>query len=177
MAQSRLFAIEQLELTFSNGAERTYERLRGMLNGAVMVIPIRADGRMLLIKEYAVGTDRYELGFPKGLIDDGECPLEAANRELQEEIGYASRDIRMLHRLSLAPGYLGARMDIVLAQDLYPSQLSGDEPEPLEVIDFALDDMESLLQRSDFTEARSVAALFLYREWLQNNNRGNNHES
>lgn len=65
-----------------------YERMRPSPREAVMIVPVIGDHLLLLlIREYAVGTESYELGFPKGLIDLGEKVLEAANRELMEEVG------------------------------------------------------------------------------------------
>ena len=92
--------------------------------------------------------------------------LDAAGREIREEIGYGARDLQRLHRVSLAPGYIQHRTHIVLARDLFPEREKGDEPEPLEVVPWALDDLQSLLEREDFSEARSIAALFLVRAFL-----------
>ena len=75
VAQSRLFTIEALDLRFSNGEERTYERMRPSGRHAVMTVPVTEQGDLLLVREYAAGTDRYELGFPKGLIDRVKVPM------------------------------------------------------------------------------------------------------
>lgn len=166
VAKSRLFAIEALHLKFSNGVERDYERMKGTGRGAVMVIPIFDEHTMLLISEYSAGTHRYELGFPKGLIDPGETPEQAANRELKEEIGYGAKRLVPLKEVSLAPGYFNAKMTILLAFDLYEQKLEGDEPEPLEVVQWPLNQTEQLLDNGDFTEARSVAGLLLAQKWL-----------
>ena len=163
VARSRLFQIEQVHLKFSNGVERQYERMKGGSRGAVMIVPIH-QGKMLLAREYAAGTDNYELGFPKGLIDPGETAIEAANRELQEEIGFGSNKLTLLKELSLAPGYFSSKMQIFLAEDLYESRLEGDEPEPIDVVPWALADWEALLDDVDFSESRSVSALFLRSE-------------
>ena len=89
IASTQVFNIERMDLKFSNGEERQYERLRPpRSDGAVLVIPMLDEDTVLMIYEYSGGTDRYELGLTKGKIDKGETPLEAANRELQEEIGY-----------------------------------------------------------------------------------------
>ncbi|MCW3172346.1 ADP compounds hydrolase NudE [Shewanella subflava] len=165
VAKSRLFQIEQVHLKFSNGVERQYERMKGGSRGAVMVVPVH-EGKLLLAKEYAAGTDSYELGFPKGLIDPGEEAIEAANRELQEEIGFASKKLTHLKTLSLAPGYFSSKMHIFIAEDLYTSELEGDEPEPIIVVPWALDDWQLLLGHADFTESRSVSALFLAQLFL-----------
>ncbi|MCU8058919.1 ADP compounds hydrolase NudE [Shewanella oncorhynchi] len=165
VARSRLFQIEQVHLKFSNGVERQYERMKGGSRGAVMIVPIH-QGKMLLAREYAAGTDNYELGFPKGLIDPGETAIEAANRELQEEIGFGSNKLTLLKELSLAPGYFSSKMQIFLAEDLYESRLEGDEPEPIDVVPWALADWEALLDDVDFSESRSVSALFLAQKYL-----------
>jgi len=161
VAKSRLFAIEQIELTFSNGEERLYERMLGSGNGAVMIVPMLDADTLLLVREYCAGTHSYELGFPKGLIDPGEMPEQAANRELQEEIFYGSNKLQFLSQVMMAPAFFNAKMDIFIASDLYPSTLEGDEPEPLEVVSWPIKEYKTLLQQPDFQEARSIAALML----------------
>jgi ADP-ribose diphosphatase len=166
VAKSRLFKIEQLELEFSNGEQRTYERMKSSGRGAVMVVPIVNEQEFLLVSEYCAGTHSYELGFPKGLIDPGESPEQAANRELKEEIGFGAKRLIKLKTLSIAPSYFNSFMHIYIALDLYPESLEGDEPEPLEVINWQWDNIDQLLSRDDFTEARSVSALFMAKEKL-----------
>lgn len=168
LAQSRLFKIEQVDLRFANGVETQYERLRGAADGAVLIVPMRDAETVLLVREYAVGVERYELGLPKGRIEPGEDVLETANRELMEELGYAARRLMPLGVLTVAPGYFGHLTHLVLAEELYPQRRVGDEPEPIEVVPWRLDDLSSLLARQDFSEARSIAALYMARERLSN---------
>ncbi|MDE1337287.1 ADP compounds hydrolase NudE [Vibrio aestuarianus] len=160
-AKSKLFTIESLDLRFSNGEQRTYERMKPSGRHAVMMVPITAQGDLLLVREYAAGTERYELGFPKGLIDPGETPQQAAVRELKEEIGFGAHTLTPLKEVVLAPSYFSSRMTLFLAQDLYSENLEGDEPEPLEVIRWPLAQAEELLTHLDFCEARSITALLL----------------
>ena len=167
VARSRLFQIEQVHLRFSNQVERQYERMKGNNRGAVMVVPVLNGTELLLGREYAAGTHSYELGFPKGLIDPGEEAHEAANRELQEEIGYGARKLTHLMELSLAPGYFASKMQIFLAEDLYESSLEGDEPEPIDMVPWPLAQWQDLLSEEDFSESRSVSALFLAQKHLQ----------
>ncbi|MCL1124007.1 ADP compounds hydrolase NudE [Shewanella surugensis] len=167
IAKSRLFHIEQVDLQFSNQELRQYERMKGKGRGAVMVVPVLDNKQLLLGREYAVGTDRYELGFSKGLIDPGETAIEAANRELQEEIGYGAKRLTHLMELSLAPSYFSSKMQIFLAEDLYISKLEGDEPEPIELVSWPLENWQDLLVEGDFSESRSVCALFLAQKHLK----------
>jgi len=167
LAQTGIFRVEELDLEFSNGEQRRYERLLGSEGGAVLVVPLPDPGTVLLIREYAAGMDRYELAFPKGRVESGEDPLAAAAREIREETGYAAGRLQHLQSVTLAPGYLRHTTHIVLARDLYPDPLPGDEPEPIEVVPWALDRADELLGREDFTEARSIAALYRVRDLLR----------
>jgi ADP-ribose diphosphatase len=164
--KSKLFAIEQIALTFSNGEQREYERMLGGGRGAVMIVPMLDASTMLLVREYCAGTHSYELGFPKGLIDAGEQPEQAANRELKEEIGYGANTLIPIQRVAMAPAFFNANMDIFLAEGLYEEKLEGDEPEPLDIVPWAISDYQTLLSQPDFNEARSIAALMLVRDFF-----------
>lgn len=163
---SKLFQIEQLDLEFSNGERRTYERMKSSGLGAVIIVPMLDDDTVLLVREYAVGLHHYEIGLPKGRLEAGESILEGAQRELKEEIGYGAHDLRELTKLSLAPGYMTHITRVVLARDLYPEKLQGDEPEELEVVPWPIHDLLTITARDDCTEGRSIAAMYIARDYL-----------
>lgn len=163
---SNFLKVELLDLEFSNGQRRTYERLKGSGLGAVIMVPMQDDDTVLLVREYGAGIDRYELGLPKGRLDRDETVEQGANRELKEEIGYGARDLHILHTLSLSPSYMSSMTHVVLARDLYPERLAGDEPEELEVVPWKLSELHALIARDDVSEGRSIAALFIAREYL-----------
>jgi len=164
IAKTRIFKVEAMSLEFSNGQQRQYERLVGSKTGAVLIVAKPTNDSVLLVSEYAAGTDRYELAFPKGKIDAGESPLEAANRELREETGYAANKLTHISSMTVAPGYLGHTTHIIVAEDLFDSPMEGDEPESLEVSEWTFVQLAELLARDDFTEARSIAAFYLARD-------------
>ncbi|WP_203142320.1 ADP compounds hydrolase NudE [Marinobacter mangrovi] len=166
VARSRLFGIESVHLRFSNGEEREFERLRTPPLAGVMCVPLLDDDTVVLIREYGAGLENYQLTLPKGAYEHGEDWRQAANRELREEIGYGARSLTHLKDMSLSPGYMGHKIRVVIARDLYEEWLEGDEPEPLEVLTWKLSDLESLVQREDMTEARVIAALYMVRESL-----------
>lgn len=166
VAKSRLFGIEELQIRFSNGELRTYERLRTPPIAAVMCVPMLDNDTVVLIREYGAGLENYQLTPPKGAYDHGEDWQQAANRELKEEAGYGANKLTLLKSLTLSPGYMGHQIKLVLAQDLYEQRLPGDEPEPLEVLTWKLSELDALVQREDMTEARVIAALYMVRELL-----------
>ena len=168
VASSRLFRVEQVQLRFSNGAERTYERLvgKGVGYGAVMVVAMLDAEHAVLIEEYCGGTDDYQLSLPKGLIEPGEDVLVAANRELKEEAGFGAHELEYITELSLSPGYMSQKIQVVLARDLYAQSLPGDEPEPLRVDRVDLGELSALVEHPQFSEGRALAALYLVRDLL-----------
>jgi ADP-ribose diphosphatase len=161
------YRMERMDLEFGNGERRQFQRLHSRGHGAVIVVPLLDADTVLLVREYAAGVHRYELGLVEGRIDAGEAVLDAANRELQEEAGYAARSLHALRTLTLSPRYMSHQAHVVVARDLYPRRLPGDEPEELEVVPWKLDALHELVLREDFSEGRSVAALFMTREWLR----------
>ena len=161
------YRVEELDLEFSNGERRRFQRMHGRGHGAVAVVPMLDAETVLLVREYAAGVHRYELGLVKGRIDAGEDALQAGNRELKEEAGYGARSLVELRQLTLAPSYMSHTAHVILARDLYEERLPGDEPEPLELVPWRLDALDELILREDFSEGRSLAALFIAREWLR----------
>ena len=143
---SRLFRIETMDLTFSNGTQATYERICGG-RGAVMAVPF--DGsHFYLTVEYCGGTMNYGLGLVKGKIDAGETPEQAVVRELEEEIGF---------------GTLSLKMYPFLCEDLFECVQEGDEPEPIDLVKLTVPELKELIFAPDsvLVEGRTIAALTL----------------
>lgn len=161
------FKIQELDLEFSNGEQRTYQRMNTQGLGAVIIVPMQDEDTVLLAREYAAGLHHYEIGLPKGRREKGETILETAQREMKEEIGLGAHDLIELTSLSLAPGYMTHVTHVVLARNLYPEKLEGDEPEEIETVPWPLADLLELTNRADCTEGRTIAALYIARDFLE----------
>ena len=157
-----LFEVESVHLKFSNGQERVFERFSNKSRRAVMILPLLDSETLLLIREYGVGLEDYHLSLPKGGIEKGESSLDCAQRELKEEVGYSAQKWTPLRFMSSSPGYSRAQMDVMIAEDLSPDRIQGDEPEPIEVVPWPLANLEELLQHEQLHEARALAALLLF---------------
>jgi len=169
ISSTRLFNIEEVNLTFSNGQKRLYERLSPSTHRSVMIVPMLDEDTFLLIREYSVGVENYTLSFPKGLVEKDEEIFEGANRELMEEVGKGAKNFQFLKNLMLSPNYMTNTINVVIATDLYDKKLEGDEPEPLDVIQWKISNIDALLSRDDFLESRSITALLLlWKNWINN---------
>ncbi len=161
-----IFRVQRQQLRFSNGEERTYERLNPEFHRAVMMVPVLDANTLVMVREYGAGLHQYYWSFPKGAIDTGETPEEASNRELKEEAGYGVHNIQPLLKLALSPSYMGNQMHILLGQDLYPETLEGDEPEPMEVGRFSWAEVEAMIVKGEIFEAYAVAAFYRAKDRL-----------
>ncbi|MCZ6618819.1 MAG: ADP compounds hydrolase NudE [Gammaproteobacteria bacterium] len=166
VAKTRFFRIEEMDLRFASGEERTYERLPGGGRAAVIVVPVSDDGNVFLIREYAAGFHELQLSLVKGAAEGDESLEEAANRELKEEIGMGARRLQFIKKLNLAPGHMGFTINVLLARDLYTERLPGDEPEPPEIVPWPVAKLDELIISDEFNEARAIAALTLVRPFL-----------
>ena len=135
----------------------------------VLIVPLTAEGEILLIRDYAPARSSTTLILPGGSIDLNETIQDTANRELQEEIGYKSERLDVLQTLHPWPKYLTANSHLVLARDLVPSNLAGDEPYEITIEQVPFDSFEKLIEDGVLQDARAIVALFLARQFVQKN--------
>ena len=152
-----MFNINEAKIEFDNET-LIYEIISGTGDGAVLIIPI-LDKKIIFIKEYAAAVDDYMLTLPKGKIDSNETIYQAADRELQEEIGFKSNKMKFIKELYLAPGYIDHVTYMMLAESLKPSSLIGDEPEDLEIIQVEIPRISTFLEKNKIIDSRVYAAV------------------
>ena len=148
-------------MEFRDGQRATFECLRHQGDGVVMVAAVEDDA-LILVREYAAGFDRYELGFVKGRIDPGEQAPQTAARELAEEIGFEPGGLELLRSVTTSPGYSDFTTWLFIASGLRPCpQEGGDEIEPLEQVRWPLGRIGALYDHPEVSDARSLFLLHL----------------
>jgi len=128
---------------------------------AVVVIPVDNNDNVILVKQYRhpIGLDLLEA--PAGIIEDGEEPDAAAMRELREETGYASRNLRLLGGFWSSPGFTDEYLYGYLAKDLFDSQLSMDEDEEITLVRIPIQKVKKLIRVGEIQDAKTIAMLLL----------------
>jgi ADP-ribose diphosphatase len=141
-----------------------------MDNGA-QIVPITPEGDVLLITEPSPAYGQRILGLPSGMIEADEAPEAAANRELQEEIGFKAARLDWIGDLHPFFKYVHCRLSVFLARDLEVSKLDGDEGPDwiIEIERVPLDSFEHLIQTGRLHDAPTIAALYMARRYLEQN--------
>jgi ADP-ribose pyrophosphatase len=134
-------------------------------SGSVVVLPVLADGRILLVRQYrhAVGRSLWEL--VAGRVEPGERLLPAARRELAEETGYRARSLRKLVEFYPTPGLLSERMTVYLARGLRAGRAAPEDDERLAVRAFAPSALERMIRRGRLRDGKTILALLFYRRF------------
>ena len=130
--------------------------------GAVLVVPVLPDGRLVVERQYRYPLDRVFIEFPAGKIDPGEPELATAQRELYEEAGYTARTWTLLATIHTLISYTNEKVDIFLAEGLSHVGAKLDDGEFLEIVTMGQDEMLAALDRGEITDAKTVVALLLY---------------
>lgn len=131
----RVFEVVRERVRLRSGLEQELEFVRH--GGAVAIAARRDDGRMVLVRQYRHATGETLLEVPAGRLEAGEQPLQAAQRELEEETGYVADRWSELRRFFAAPGFCSERLVLYLAEGLRPcgsERRAADPDEELEVV-------------------------------------------
>lgn len=131
--------------------------------GAVVILPLLPDGRVLLERQYRYPNDRVFVEFPAGKIDPGEHPLACAKRELQEETGYTATDWKFVCTIHNAIAYSDEHLDLFLATGLSPGEARLDEGEFLELFTSTVPEMLEQVRRGEITDVKTIIGTF----WLE----------
>ena len=131
--------------------------------GAVVVVPVLDDGRLVLVRQFRYPLSRVLLEFPAGKIDPGEDIAACAARELQEETGYTAREWARAGIIHNAAAYSTERIELWFARGLSAGPQRLDEGEFLEVVALGEDELDALAARNELTDVKTLVGL----QWLQ----------
>jgi ADP-ribose pyrophosphatase len=129
---------------------------------AVAVVPVGPDGRVVLVRQYRLPVGAVMLELPAGSLDGDEDSETAAQRELQEETGFAAGRLTRLCGFWVAPGYCTEYIHVYLAEDLGESRLDADEDEDVEVEQLTLDEALAAIDNGAIEDAKSICGLLQY---------------
>jgi ADP-ribose pyrophosphatase len=128
-------------------------------SGSVAALPVRDDGRLVLVRQYRYAVDESLWELPAGRLEPGEAPEDGIQRELREEIGHEAASLVPLLFFYTTPGFCDERMYVFRAAGLRPAQAPGDDDERIEVGAFTLQEAEAMIARGELREGKTLAAV------------------
>jgi ADP-ribose diphosphatase len=134
--------------------------------GSVVVLPVRPDGKIVLVRQYRHATGQYLWELVAGRMEKGENPRKGAARELVEETGYRAKKFTVFLELFPTPGFLEERMYLLLAEGLTAGEAEPEEDEKLIVRAYSKKQLEEMIRSGKMRDAKSIAGLLFYFRFL-----------
>ncbi len=167
LVEGEFLTLKSDEVRLSNGQKSVREYV--LHPGAVVVVPMLSNGDVILEKQFRYPLHQVFIEFPAGKIDLGEDVLLAGQRELQEETGYVAKHWAKLGLQHPCIGYSNEVIHMYLATDLIAGPHARDEGEILEVFELSLAECLAMTHRGEITDSKTIVALFLTQQYLQEN--------
>lgn len=165
LLQGRVFKVRRDTLKTPDGREAKYDIIEH--GGSVVIVPIDKDGNVLFVRQYRHATGRDLLELPAGTRDGEEPFEECAAREIREETGKEAGKLQKVGEFYLVPGYSSEFMAVFLATDLKDNPLDKDEDEFLQLEQIPVKDVNTMFERGEVLDAKSLAAWLLARPHLE----------
>ena len=159
----RFLSVDEDEVLLSNGKQTKRIILRHP--GGAAVLPITTDGEILLIKQYRYPIHQALYEVPAGKLDDDDpSSLTCAMRELEEETGYVSNEVKKIYTIHPCVGYSDEKLDLFIAFNCTKKEnpKSMDSDEAIEVNTFSTDAIKSMLESGLITDGKTLIALQYY---------------
>jgi ADP-ribose pyrophosphatase len=158
----KLFRVYKETVKLPNGNVRSREIVAHP--GAVALVVVDDQNRLLLVRQYRRAADRVLLEIPAGTREHGEDPETCARREVREETGYEARSVQRIGGFYSAPGFCTEFLDCFLMTDLVEGRLDGDEDENIEVERLTGEEALAAIRSGEICDAKSICGIML---WLR----------
>ncbi len=162
--KAHVFDIEKVQIELPDGRQRYYDLVRHC--PAVVVLPVTDEGNILFVRQYRLGAGKELLELPAGLINDGEDPDPAAERELREETGYEG-ELTRLGGFYASAGYCSEYLNIYIARNLHWNPLPQDDDEFLSCISIPVGEAYRSVENGEMEDSKTIAALMMAQKHIR----------
>lgn len=156
--QGHLLTLEVHQVELEDGSRSVRELVWHA--DAVCVVVLTKDGNTVLVRQFRKAVEQSILEIPAGKIDPGEDALAAAVRELEEEVGYLSGDVRHVMDFYSSPGFCNEKLSLYLAENVTLGEQRLDEGEFIELVTLPWEEAVALAMRGELGDAKTVAGIF-----------------
>ena len=149
------------DTVLANGHEAHWDFIHH--DGAAAVLPVDADGKILMVRQYRNALNRYTLEIPAGKLDAPDEPkIECAYRELEEETGFRTEKLEYLMSVNTTVAFCDEAIDIFVAHNLIPSHQHLDEDEFIDLKAYTLEELKEKIFSGEIEDSKTIAALLAY---------------
>lgn len=167
--KGRAFNVREDTVINASGEETTREIVEHA--ECVVMIPVDANGDVLLVRQYRKAIEKDLLELSAGGIEPGEDPETAVKRELQEEIGCLPGRVERLGGFYSSPGFCNEYLYLYLAEDLQASQLYAEDTPGIETVRVKPGQIRRLIRSGEICDSKSIAGLLYYLDWRKRKTR------
>lgn len=160
----RIIKVQVDEVLLPNGNTAKREIVKHQ--GAVAVIPLTKDGKLVVVRQFRKPLEKAIVEIPAGKLERGEDPLACAKRELEEETGYTARHYEKLSSFYTSPGFADELLHVYVATGLTKGESRPDEDEFVDMIELTLDEAHELHRTGEICDAKTIVALFAWENRL-----------
>lgn len=138
--------------------------------GAVAVLPITNEGKIIFVEQYRKALERSLVETPAGKLEPGEKPEVTARRELEEETGYGCHKLTFIQTFATSPGFADEVIHVYVAEELYllEEKVDLDEDEFLDVIEATVEEAEQMMATGQIYDAKTAFSILWAKEYLRN---------
>lgn len=158
---SRIFKVVKRFITGRSGKQ--LERHIIVHPGAVVILPILEDGRIVLVRQYRVALGKEIIELPAGTLEPNEVAITTARRELIEETGYSAGHFNEIMSFYTSPGFVQEKMYLFTAENLIPGPTAMEDGEQIETVVLTLEEAEKLIRNGDIIDAKTIIGIY----WLK----------
>ena len=132
-------------------------------NGAAAVVPVREDGKILMVRQFRNAIDRETIEIPAGKLDTIDEPgIVCASRELEEETGYRSENLEKLITIRTTVALCNEKIEIFTARNLIPSKQHLDADEYIDVEAYTVEELKEKILNQEIEDSKTIAAILAY---------------
>ncbi|WP_124727246.1 NUDIX domain-containing protein [Staphylospora marina] len=157
--EGRVVRLQVDEVLLPNGNTSTREIIKHP--GAVCVMAVTEEGKLILVRQYRKAMDKVTLEIPAGKLNPGEDPAACALRELEEETGLVAEGLDPVIAFYTAPGFTDERIHFFRARGLKRGTFRPDEDEFVERVELTLEECREKIKSGEICDAKTVMAVWL----------------
>jgi ADP-ribose pyrophosphatase len=158
--EGRVIRLQVDEISLPDGRTSTREIVKHP--GAVCVMAVTEEGKMVLVRQYRKPLEKTTLEIPAGKLDPGENPADCAARELEEETGLRARELKHVVSVYTSPGFADEYLHMYRARGLERGEMSPDQDEFVERVELTLEECRERIRSGEICDAKTVMAVWLW---------------